>query len=272
MNKLAVIVSLYKNDKFKYFKKSVDSILGQTYRNFDLFIQCDGMVEEDCRNYILSLEDKRIHFRERNENRGLARSLNELLTEEVLPQKYEYIARMDADDICVENRFEQQVLFLEENPMIDIMGGFIDEIDENDNFIQKVTYPTNHNDMKDFFGKRNPLAHMTVMFRKSYFEKAGIYPEDTNLDEDTMFWFKGFKNNCMFANIPEVMVRVRVNSDFYGRRNGFKKSYSDFKNRAKIIRGLNLSFVNYFWAMGRFVLMSLPFSNLTEIMYKKMRK
>ncbi len=264
-------MSLYKNDKFKYFKKAVDSILEQTYNDFDLFIQCDGVVEKECRNYLLSLDDKRVYFRERKENKGLAKSLNELLIEEVLPKKYEYIARMDADDICVNNRFEEQVLFLEDNPNIDIIGGFIEEIDENDNFIQKVTYPTENIEMKDFFGKRNPLAHMTVIFRKSYFDKAGIYPENTNLDEDTMFWFKGFKNNCIFANIPKTMVKVRVNSDFYGRRNGFKKSYSDFKNRTKIIGTLGLSYTNYIWAFGRFVFMSLPFAGFTEFLYKKMR-
>lgn len=272
MKKLAVIMSLYKNDKFKYFKKAIDSILAQTFTEFDLFIQCDGVVEEECRKYISSLEDKRVFFRERLKNKGLAKSLNELLSQEVLPKNYEYIARMDADDICVPNRFEKQISFLETNNAVDIMGGFIEEIDEKDKFIQKVTYPTDHNGMKTFFGKRNPLAHMTVMFRKSYFDKVGLYPENTNLDEDTMFWFSGFKNGCIFANIPETMVRVRVNSDFYGRRNGFKKSYSDFKNRTKIIKDLGLSYINYIWAFGRFAFMSFPFPKLTEFLYKKLRK
>ncbi len=272
MKKLAVIMSLYKKDKFKYFKKAVDSILEQTFTDFDLFIQCDGVVDKECKKYIYSLEDKRIIFRERQENKGLAKSLNELLLEEILPKNYEYVARMDADDICVSDRFEKQVSFFKTNNSVDIMGSFIEEIDENDKFIQKVIYPINHKEMRIFLGRRNPLAHMTVMFRRSYFDKVGIYPEDTYLDEDTMFWFNGFKNGCIFANIPEVMVRVRVDMDFYKRRNGFKKSYSDFKNRTKIIKELGLPYTNNIWAFGRFIFMSLPFPKLTEFLYKKMRQ
>lgn len=272
MKKIAVIMSIYKNDSCKYLMESIDSILNQNFSDFDLFLQCDGPIGEKCRHYIYSIKDNRFHFRERQNNYGLARSLNELLTQEVLPKKYEYVARMDADDVCVDDRFEKQILFLEKNFDVDVLGGFINETNMDGDFIQEVTYPTEHESMKDFFGKRNPLAHMTVMFRRSYFEKAGLYPEDTNLDEDTMFWFEGFKNSCVFANIPEVIVDVRVDSKFYSRRNGFFKSFSDFKNRLKVIKGLRLSFVNYIWAFGRFVFMSIPFPELTKLLYKKIRK
>jgi len=126
--------------------------------------------------------------------------------------------------------------------------------------------------MKEGFGKRNPLAHMTVFFRKTFFEKAGLYPLDTNLDEDTMFWLNGFLNSCIFANLPQILVKVRVDSKFYGRRNGVKKSYSDFKNRLKIIRELDLAFINIIWAFGRFVMMSLPIAGITKFAYKYLRR
>lgn len=70
---------------------------------------------------------------------------------------------------------------------------------------------------------------MSVIFRKSYFHKAGLYPVDTDKDEDTIFWLNGFLSGCKFANIDEVLVRVRVNKDFYLRRNGLSKSLSDLK-------------------------------------------
>lgn len=271
MKRLAVIMSVYKNDKYNFLKMAVESVLNQSYSNFDFFIQGDGLLNNDCLKYLQSLNDNRVIFKESLENHGLAKSLNNLLVYSILPKKYEYIARMDADDVCVLNRFEIQIEFLDKNHHIDIVGGYINEINEDNVFLQKVVYPVSHDEMKIFFGKRNPLAHMTVIFRQSFFYKSGLYPENTKLDEDTMLWFEGFKNSCLFSNIPEVMVNVRVNSDFYSRRNGFKKSFADFKNRIKIIKELNLSAVNYLWAFARFLLIGMPFESLTKFIYRKMR-
>lgn len=271
MKKIAVIMSLYKNDKLVFLKQAIDSVLCQTFSDFDFFIQCDGIVANDCALYLDSLKDERIIIRKRAENKGLAFSLNEML-KMVRELGYEYIARMDADDICMKDRFSKQIEFMQRNKEIDIIGGAIEEINEQNEKIQFVDYPCIHEEMKQFFGMRNPLAHMTVMFRSSYFDKAGIYPENTRLDEDTMFWFRGFKSNCLFANVSDVMVRVRVNSDFYGRRNGFAKSYSDFLNRLHIIKCLELNKSNYIWALGRFIIMSIPFAGITKFAYKIFRK
>lgn len=271
MDKIAVIMSLYKNDRLEYLKLAIDSVLKQTYTNLDFYIQCDGEVSHDCSEYLEVLKDDRVNVRRRKENKGLAFSLNEML-KVVIEKGYSFIVRMDADDICVLDRFEKQIKFLMANPNIDICGGCIDEFNLEENTKQFVGFPEKHDEMKSFFGKRNPLAHMTVVFRKSYFEKAGLYPENTRLDEDTMFWLQGFKNDCIFANIPEVLVNVRVNSDFYGRRNGFHKSYGDFKNRLSIIRELKLSYTNYFFAFLRFVIMGMPFPFLTKLAYKLLRK
>lgn len=59
------------------------------------------------------------------------------------------------------------------------------------------------------------MIHPTVMFRRSYFEKAGLYPEDTYFGEDTKMWAKGFKAECKFANLPEYLLKFRLDSDFF---------------------------------------------------------
>lgn len=64
------------------------------------------------------------------------------------------------------------------------------------------------------------MIHPTVMFRRSYFEKAGLYPEDTYFGEDTMMWAKGFKSGCKFANVPEYLFKFRLDSNFFERRRG----------------------------------------------------
>ena len=271
MKDLAVIMSLYKNDRLVFLKQAINSVLNQTYSDFDFFIQCDGNVSEECELYLDSLKDERIIVRKRSVNKGLAFSLNEML-KIVIEKGYKYVARMDADDICMLDRFKKQIEYIYANQEIDILGGCIEEINEENESIQFIQYPFKHELMKEFFGKRNPLAHMTVLFRSSYFNKAGIYPENTRLDEDTMFWFSGFMNHCIFANLSDILVRVRVNSDFYERRNGFTKSYFDFKNRLCIIKDLQLSKLNYIWAFSRFVIMSLPFSGITKFVYRVFRK
>lgn len=270
MNKLAVIISVYKNDRLSAFQSCMYSLLKQTYKNIDIWIQFDGVVNELIESFLANINDNRIYIRKREQNKGLAYSLNELL-QEILQKDYQYIARMDADDICFPDRFEQQITYMDEHSDVDISGGYIEEMDEKENSIGIVKYPLIHNEMKNFFGKRNPLAHMTVIFRKSYFNKAGLYPINTNKDEDTMFWLKGFTTDCVFANIDKPLVRVRVSDDFYKRRNGFTKSLSDFKNRWFIIKSLKLSYSNYIFAFARFVIFIIPIPKLTQLAYKLLR-
>lgn len=270
MNMLAVIVSVYKNDRLEYFQPCMESLLKQTYSNTDIWIQFDGIVSEQIEAYLAGLNNAHIFIRKREYNKGLACSLNELL-DEVLQQDYRYIARMDADDICFPYRFQRQIEYMEIHPQVDICGGYIDEMDEEGKSIGIIEYPLEHTKMKVFFGRRNPLAHMTVFFRRTYFEKAGYYPTDTNKDEDTMLWLKGFLGGCIFANINEPLVKVRVNNDFYCRRNGLSKSWSDLKNRCFIIHALKLSPTNYMFAFGRFLFFTLPLPWLTKLAYRYLR-
>ncbi len=270
MNKLAVIISVYKNDQLSAFQSCIYSLLKQTYKDIDIWIQFDGVVSPLIESFLENLNDNRIYIRKRTQNKGLAYSLNELL-QEILQIDYQYIARMDADDICFPDRFEQQITYMDKHLDIDISGGYIEEMDEKENSIGIVKYPLIHSEMKDFFGKRNPLAHVSTIFRKSFFNKAGLYPTNTNKDEDTMFWLKGFTTGCVFGNVDRPLVRVRVNDDFYKRRNGFKKSLSDFKNRCLIIRSLKLSYSNYFFAFARFVIFIIPIPKLTQLAYKLLR-
>ncbi len=270
MNKLAVVLSVYKNDKLEFFQPCMESLLGQTFSRADIWIQFDGAVSEQIETYLAKLDGEHLFVRKRAENKGLACSLNELL-EEVLQKDYRYIARMDADDICFEDRFLRQIEFMEAHPQIDICGGYIEEMNETGTPTGIVKYPLEQEAMKAFFGRRNPLAHVSAMFRRSYFDKAGLYPTDTNKDEDTMFWLQGFLSGCVFANIDEPLVHVRVNDDFYCRRNGFAKSWGDLKNRCTIIRSLRLSPVDYLLAFGRFLFFLIPIPWLTRLAYRYLR-
>ena len=117
---IAVIMSMYKNDVVDFVKLSVDSILNQTYKNFDFYIQYDGPVCKEVDEYLSSLTDERMKVLRRDVNMGLAQSMNDLLAI-VMPMGYEFIARMDADDISKADRFEKQVKYMEAHPELDVL-------------------------------------------------------------------------------------------------------------------------------------------------------
>ena len=270
--RIAVIMSIYKNDVLQYTKLAVESILNQTYSDFDFYIQYDGPVKDDVDAYLSSLKDSRVFIQRRLENKGLAQSLNDLLAI-VLPKGYEYIARMDADDISKPERFEKQIAFLQGHPDIDMVGGAINEIDGEGHDRGKTTrYPCSAEDCRRFFAKRNPVAHPTVMFGRSFFEKAGWhYPTDFVRNEDTRLWHEGYKHGCKIANLPDVVLNFRMTDDmFKQRRNGKAFAKSQLKLRKLIAKDLGYGPMAYIYAFAMYVLMVSP-SWVLKIAYKILR-
>ena len=127
MTRLVVIMSLYKSDILEYVRLAVDSVLSQTYADFDFYIQFDGSVSKDIDDYLSNIQDERVSIFRRDANKGLAFSLNELL-DRVMPNAYQYIARMDADDISMPERFEKQIAFMDAHPEVDCLGTWAIEI------------------------------------------------------------------------------------------------------------------------------------------------
>jgi glycosyltransferase involved in cell wall biosynthesis len=250
-------MSIYDGDNINYVMEAIDSIINQTYQFIEFIIVLDGVKRNDL-NEIIKLyikKDERIKIRELKRNMGLAFCLNE----GIKMAKGEYIIRMDADDISKVNRVEKLVKFMESNPEIDIAGSFIEEFEDNLKDTRLIKYPEKNEDMKKLFFRRNPLAHASVIFRKSFFEKAGLYPLISIRNEDTLLWLSGFKYGCKFSNIPEALYLVRFYKDNYFRRSGLKKSLSDFVDRLRIIIDLNGSFYDLLYALATLVVQNMPY-------------
>ena len=270
--RIAVIMSLYKNDVVDYVKLAVESILNQTYKELDFFIQYDGPIRPEVDEYLTGLKDERVKIQRRAENKGLAQSLNDLLAI-VMPLRYEFIARMDADDISEVNRFEKQIAFLEAHSDVDLVGGAINEIDENGNNRGKVTiYPCEPKECRAFFAKRNPVAHPTVIFRKSFFDKTGWhYPTDFERNEDTRLWHEGYKHGCVIANISDAVLNFRMTDNMYKqRRNGKNFAKSQLKLRKLIAKDLGYGMMAYVYAYAMYLLMISP-SPVLKFAYKVFR-
>lgn len=268
-NDTAIIMTVYINDNMSYLSKAINSIFQD---DVDMFILCDGIVNKEISYFLNELSQKdNVFLFQRNTNLGLAISLNELL-DKVIKLKYVFVARMDSDDISEKDRLYKQKMFLENNPKIDVVGTWIAEIDEDDNLINpQVEYPLTHSELFDFFAKRDPLAHPTVMFRNTFFEKAGLYSNKVHLAEDTLLWYSGFVNNCRFANIPYVGLKFRRTSAFYLRRANWKKSWGLLKFRLlHINRKLGYGFKADLYAIAYFI-MSISPSFVKKWLYSTFR-
>ena len=271
MQRLAVIMSLYKSDRIDYVKLAVGSILNQTYSNFNYYIQYDGPLSEGVDDYLLTLahEDNRVRLNRRTENKGLAYSLNELLGV-VMPMGYEYIARMDADDFSMPDRLEKQICYMDEHPECDVIGSWAIEIKADGSEFYRKQMPVTHKECYDFFVERDCMIHPTVMFRRRYIEKAGFYSLDTYFGEDTMMWAQGFANGCKFANIPEFLFKFRLNDDFFNRRRGWKHAKGILTLRWKVNKMLHYPLKAYFYAIAYAGVKMMP-QKVLSLIYKMAR-
>lgn len=262
MKEIAVILPVYRKDKAEYLRQSVASILHQTYRDFHLFVGVDGPVGDNLRDSLELFErQETISIECIPENRGLACVLNDLL-DICFKEGYDYIARMDADDISMKDRLEKQMAYLEKHPEIDVVGGAINEIDEQGkNRGKTIVYPAGPAECRDFFAKRNPHAHPAVLFKKSFFDKlqGKKYRPEYRQNQDTMLWYDGMMAGTQHANIPDVVLNFRMtNAMFKKRRNGWAFAKKQFKDRLMINRGLGYGFGADLYGFAMFCMLVSP--------------
>ena len=270
-NTVAIIMSVYHKEKITFLRQAVDSMLHQTYDNIVIYLGVDGPVGDELKECITEYEKQNdtINVFWFEKNRGLAYVLNDLL-DICFKNGIKFIARMDTDDISLLDRINKQVLYLESNEDIDVVGGAINEIDEFGNDLnKKVIFPESSKACLKYFAKRNPFCHPSVMFRRSFFDKAGcLYPTEYIRNEDTALWLEGFKHGIQGANLTDVILNFRVtNTMFSQRRNGFSFAKNQLHLRKRIIKEMNFGFWSRIYAYLIFFLMIMP-PRVIKIAYK----
>ncbi len=240
--KFSVSMCVYGKDNPEWFETAVESVLSQSVKPSEVVLVVDGPVPSKLDTVIRRYEKNSvfniIRFSE-NQGHGNARRAGlEACTNEI-------VALMDADDICVPERFEQQLKILSNNN-VDIVGGNISEfISTTENVVAYRNVPLTDYEIKQYMKKRCPFNQMTVMFKKSSVQNAGGYI-DWYCDEDYYLWLRMAQNGCKMMNTGTILVNARVGEDMYSRRGGNKYFRSEAKLQKYMLDKKIIGFGTYF--------------------------
>lgn len=183
--------------------------------------------------------------------------------------KYDLVARMDSDDICVKNRFELQLKVFEQNPNLSVVGGWIEEFNENPGDLQSLRIvPEDHDSITKMFRNRTPINNVTAMIKKDAIENAGGYGRPT-VNEDYSLYAHMWVNNETFYNIQSVLVNVRVGNGMVSRRSDFKIFKDWCEDQKYLYKNKKHSFfVSLFSCIKCFIFVITPVK-LKDFLYKK---
>lgn len=216
---VSIIMSTYKEEEI-FLRQAIESILNQTYKDFEYIIILDN---PDNNLHIRIIKeyanlDKRIKFYVNEKNMGLTASLNKGLG----LAKGKYICRMDADDISINKRIENQKRYLEENSY-DLIGGISQMIDENGKSIYSIKkVPTNMDKIKKALRYNQIISHPTWFGKKEVFEKLNGY-RNMPLCEDYDFTLRAVLNGYKISNIDETVLKYRMTSSSISRSNLYEQ-------------------------------------------------
>jgi glycosyltransferase involved in cell wall biosynthesis len=260
--KFSVILPVYNKVEYNTFKLSFDSLLNQSLKPNELIVIFDGPIKNEIKKYLNKKIKiyKFIRLVKYSKNRGLG----VVLKKGAKLCKYPYIARCDADDISLPNRFKLQIRFLRKNQNIDILGSNISEI-KKDKLISRKKVPKLHKDICSNIFIRNPINHSSVILKKKAILNAGNY-EDLRYFEDYFLWIKVFLNGGEFHNLQNYLVNMSVDDDYFKRRSGFYylRYYFNFLKKLK-----NKNMINYkyllFNLLIRTIIILMPIFILKKI-------
>lgn len=224
----SVLMSIYKGEKVKYLKQALDSVMTQTLQPSEVILMEDGPLTEELYKVINDYKKQYpiLKTYQIQKNIMLGRALAKGLT----LCSNEIVARMDTDDIALPDRFQKQYDYLINHPTISVIGSSIQEFSDDHLFYAKKHMPETTKEIRNYIKYRNPLNHMTVMFRKTDVLKSGNY-RHIPLLEDYDLWNRMIVRGYQFHNLPDVLVKARTNDDRYTKRGGWKYCRTFFRLR-----------------------------------------
>lgn len=197
------------NEPADVLRESLDSVVAQTMADFECLVIDESTRPEAAQACkALCERDPRFRYIHPDSRIGLAGSLNLGISMSRAP----LIARFDSDDICIADRLERQVTFLDSHPEVDVLGGGLEIFSAEIGTIAIRDYPVEALTIERQFQTTTPIAHPTVMMRKSILDRFGAYDPSFRFAEDLDLWLRLLNRGVRFANLPEVLVRYRQQS------------------------------------------------------------
>ncbi|WP_461634134.1 glycosyltransferase [Labilibaculum euxinus] len=217
--KFSVLISVYFRENPIYFKDALESIWNeQDLRPDEIVLVKDGNLTEplDKVIYDFSKSCPVLKIVGLKENKGLGLALAEGLKH----CSFEYVARMDTDDISYPNRFSEQIKYLDKHTDIDVLGSSIEEFEVNPSLPHSYRKaPIGEKAIIQYAKSRNPMNHVTVIFKKQSVLKVGNY-QSFIFFEDYHLWLRMILNDCNMVNLEMSLVKVRAGKDMIKRRRG----------------------------------------------------
>lgn len=217
---ISVIMSVF-NEPVEWVSQSIESILGQTFRDFEFIIVNDNPTRKENVSLLdsFALHDNRIRVFHNQVNLGLPASLNKAINQ----AQGKYIARMDADDVSLSNRFQFQYDFLEKNLEYGICGTYARQLDENSKVGKKIRLAQTNDELKARLLFYSPFMHPAIMVRKGLLFRLK-YDENFRVAQDVELWLR-MSRETKFYNIPKILLYYRVHSS-----NSIKREHTDVQN------------------------------------------
>ena len=209
---ISVIMSVYNGSN--YLEESINSILNQTFENFELIVINDNSDDETLK-VLSQIKDRRLKVKNNSVRLGQGESLNVAIK----IARGKYIARQDHDDLSYNNRLYIQHKFMEENPEIGLVGSGANFIDKSGKHIKTWSNFSDCITLKWLLLFRNQFIHSSIMFRMSVIKENNITYKDFKFSQDYELWMRIGSKTCI-ANIDDILVMIR-------RHSGQKSSSTD---------------------------------------------
>ncbi len=224
--RVSVVMPVYNGEK--YIQDAINSILNQTFADFELLIIDDGSTDGSV-SVVKSYQDPRIKLIKNKRNLGLSETRNRGIKE----SQSEYIAWLDCDDISTPTRLEKQVNFLENNLEIGLCGTWIRKFGDKN---IEVRYPLEHDLLRSLLFFKNPIATSSVLVRRNIIQNNNLFFNSAfDPAEDYHFWER-LSRNTKIANIPEFLTLHRIHHEQVSRANGGKLSSENAIRRINIMQ------------------------------------
>lgn len=205
--KVSIVMSFY-NEPLQWIRFAVESIIVQTFQEWELIIVCDNPENTEGILFIESIDDKRIMLIVNKENIGPTGSFNLAIAS----SQGEYIAKMDADDICLPERLEKQVEYLDCHPDVSVCATDAHTIDKNGKIIRRNRYAQKHEHALLIIANR--IAHPSVMFRRNLLEiRNPLYNEDYIYSQDYELWQFLTLKGIRFHTLDQALLLYRKSDE-----------------------------------------------------------